>query len=171
MRSDLIRDLFRHLDADGSLQVGNCGAGANRTLEELSLPISLKRVLQWYWTNGGGTVGPYTLYSIEGALSDEDFPRLLSAAMIPIGYAQNGDPLVLRFGDEWCEVGLISHDQFWADGGDALSAYSRVAGSIEEYLWRAAEGHYLPVDSLAASELIEMQTDINSEGIKNSKET
>ena len=168
MRADLIRDLFQHLDADGSLQVGNCPPSASGTLEELALPVSLKRVLQWYWINRGGEVGPYTLYSVEESLSNQDFPKLIAASMIPIGFAANGDPLVLRFSEERCEVGLISHDEFWPDdGGDAMSAYSVVTASIEEYLWRAVEGHYLPVDSLVASELIEMQAELNREGIKN----
>lgn len=166
MRADLIRDLFQHLDADGSLQVGNCPASASRTLEELALPVSLKRVLQWYWTNRGGEVGPYSLYSVEEFLSNEDFSKLIAASMITIGFAANGDPLVLRFSEERCEVGLISHDEFWPDGGEAKSAYSVVTASIEEYLWRAAEGHYLPVDSYAASQLVEMRTEIAALDLK-----
>ena len=35
--------------------------------------------------------------------------------------------------------------------------YVEVTASIDEYLWRAAEGRFLPVDFYAAIELNEMQ--------------
>src|SRR5688572_26722463 len=111
MRTDLIRDLFQHLDSDGSLRVGNCPKEANRTLEEMPLPLGLKRVLQWYWTNNGGEIGGYTLYSVEESLANKDLSSLIVAKMLPIGYAANGDPLVLCFSEERCAIGLVSHDQ------------------------------------------------------------
>ncbi len=164
MRTELIRDLFQHLDADGSLQGGHCPEAANRTLEGMPLPIDLKRVLQWYWTNRGGEVGPYTLYSVEESLANDDLPKLIAAGMLPIGYAPNGDPLVLCFCEEKCAVGLVSHDQFWEEGGEPKEAYAEVAGSIDEFLWRAAEGRYLPIDYYAASELVEMRKELGGEG-------
>ena len=54
MTTSLIRDLFQHLDHDSSLQVGNCSEAEKRRLEEMPLPIDMKRVLQWYWPNRGG---------------------------------------------------------------------------------------------------------------------
>ena len=157
MRTALIRDLFQHLDADGSLQVGHCPEAASRTLEAMPLPVGVKRVLQWYWTNRGGEVGGYTLHSVEGILAHEDLPRLLAVGMLPIGYAANGDPLVLRFGEEECAVGLVSHDELWGGVDDPKEMYAEAAGSIDEYLWRAAEGRYLPIDYYAAAELRDMR--------------
>jgi hypothetical protein len=82
--------------------------------------------------------------------------------MLPIGSAINGDLLVLSFTEESCEVGLVSHDEFWEDG-DARSAYVAVTPSIDEFLWRAAEGRYLPIDFYAADELQEMRKKIAPE--------
>ena len=164
MRTDLIRDLFQHLDCDGSLQVGHCPNEANRTLEEMPLPLRLKRVLQWYWTNSGGEIGGYTLYSVEESLANNDLPSLIVANMFPIGYAGNGDPLVLCFNDERCAIGLVSHDQFWGEAADPKSAYAEVTASIDEFLWRAAEGRYLPVDYYVASELLAMRKEIAGNG-------
>ncbi len=164
MRADLIRDLFQHLDSDGSLQVGRCPNETNRTLEEMPLPLGLKRVLQWYWTKSGGEIGGYAIYSVEESLANEDLPNLIVANMLPIGYAANGDPLVVRFNEERCAIGLISHDHFWGDGGDPKAAYAQVTASIEEFLWRAAEGRYLPIDYYVASELWEMRKEIDGNG-------
>ena len=160
MRTDLIRDLFQHLDSGGALQVGPCPKEANRTLEEMPLPLDVKRVLQWYWMNSGGEIGGYSLYSVEESLANEDLPSLIAANMFPIGCAANGDPLVLCFNEERCAVGLVSHDQFWEDGTDPKAAYAEVTATIDEFLWRAAEGRYLPIDYYAASELLEMRKEI-----------
>lgn len=163
MRTALIRDLLQHLDSDGSLHVGHCPEAANRTLEEMALPVELKRVLQWYWTNSGGEVGGYTLYSVEEFLANEDTPRLLAVGMLPIGYAANGDPLVLCYSEERCAVGLVNHDELWGGDGDPKEIYAEVTGSIEEFLWRAAEGRYLPVDYYAAAELLEMRQEVDGD--------
>ena len=130
----------------------------------MPLPLALKRVLQWYWTNSGGEIGGYIVHSVEESLANKDLSTLLGANMIPIGYAANGDPLVLCFSDERCAVGLVSHDQFWEEGGDPATAYAEVTSSIDEFLWRAAEGRYLPVDYYAASELLEMRKEIDRNG-------
>jgi hypothetical protein len=97
MRTDLIRDLFQHLDSGGALQVGRCPNDAKRTLEEMPLPLGLTRVLQWNWTNSGGKIGGYSLYSVEESLANDDLPSLIAVNMFPIGYAANGDPLVPQF--------------------------------------------------------------------------
>lgn len=161
MRTDLIRDLFQYLDSDGSLEVGDCDKTAKGTLEGMPLPINVKRVLQWYWTNRGGEVGCYTLYSVEECLVNDDLPKLIDAGMFPIGYAANGDLLVLCFTEEKCAVGLVSHDLLWEEDCDPHKAYAKVTGSIDEFLWRASEGRYLPVDYYAATELLEMHREVD----------
>jgi hypothetical protein len=88
----------------------------------------------------------------------------MAAGMFPIGYAANGDALVLTFTEEKCAVGLVSHDQLWEEENVPKEAYVEVTGSIDEFLWRAVEGRYLPIDSYAASELLEMRKELGSEG-------
>lgn len=163
MRPELIRDLFIYLDRGNDLKVGNCPPKANQTLEEMPLPIDLKRVLQWYWTNNGSKVGAYNLFSVEEILARDDLSRLLALQMLQIGFAANGDPLVLRFSEAECEVGLLSHDQFWSEEEFTEDMYAKVTGSIDEFLWRAAEGRYLPVDYYAAAELLEMRREADGE--------
>lgn len=73
MRMELIRDLLLHLDSDGSLNVDYCSEQEKRRLEKLPLPLDVKRLLQWYWINGGGKVGGYdrsvTAYKHQGRSS------------------------------------------------------------------------------------------------------
>ena len=157
MRTELIRDLLQHLDADGSLQIDNADTKTTQALEELPIPLDLKRMLQWNWTTGGGRVGRYTLYSVNEILTNDDFDRLFQRRMIPIGYALNGDILVLRFANERCAVGLVSHDQLWEEECGPEEAYVEVTPTVEEYLWRVSEGRYLPIDYYAASELAELR--------------
>ena len=87
----------------------------------------------------------------------------VSLEMLPIGCAANGDLLVLRFSEAKCAVGLISHDEFWDRDGDQENIYAEVTGSIDEFLWRAAECRYLPIDYYAAVELLEMRWEINDD--------
>ena len=160
MRTELIHDLLRYLDSDGSLQIDHCPEGVKRALEEMPLPIDLKRLLQWYWPNQPGKIGPYYIYSIKECLEKEDLSILMQSNMLQIGCAINGDPLVLCFNEERCAVGLISHDEFWENHTDPEESYAELTGSIDELLWLAAEKRYLPIDFYAASELIELRKEI-----------
>lgn len=161
MRNGLIRDIFRHLDADGSLRVGACARQISDRIEALPIPLDVKRLLQSTWTNTGGQVGPYSIYPPEAVLQSEDMSRYLEAGMLQVGHALNGDPVVLRFDSDKCAVGLVSHDQLWEEEvpGPA-DAYVQVTESVDEYLWRAAERLYLPIDYYAARELVELKRSI-----------
>lgn len=163
MRYELTIDLLHHLDSDGSLAIGKADEKTTAIFEGLQIPLDLKRLLQWYWTTSGGQVGPYTLYSVNEISANDDYDQLLKHQMIPIGYAANGDILVIRFVDENCDVGLVSHDEFWEDRGDPTQAYAEVTPSIDEYLWRVAESRYLPIDFYAAIELVELQKETTGE--------
>ena len=160
MRTELIRDLLKYLDGNGALESGDCPDDVNRAIEEMPLPTSLKRLLQWYWPNRSCRIGRYNIYTAKECLADKDLAILMQANMLPIGYAINGDPLVVRFSDDKCAVGLISHDKFWEEHTDPEVSYAEVTGSIEELLWRAADGRYLPTDFYAASELSGMRKEI-----------
>lgn len=85
MRTDLIRDLFQYLDSDGSLQVGDGPDDVNRQIEQMALPIELKRVPQWCWTNSGGEAGPYVLFSVEESLACDDLTSLLVKTCCQLG--------------------------------------------------------------------------------------
>ncbi len=161
MRYELIVDLLHHLDSKGSLGIGNADEKTTAILENLTIPIDLKRLLQWCWTTSGGQVGPYVLYSVNEIPATHDYDQLLTCKMIPIGDAANGDILVIRFVDEDCAVGLVSHDQLWEGESDPVQAYVEVTPCIDEYLWRVAESRYLPIDFYAASELVELRRSVS----------
>jgi hypothetical protein len=165
MRTELIRDLLWHLEANNALQLGNADERTTENLESLDIPMKLRRVLQWHWTTSGGEVGPYTLYPVHEILKDEYFEQLFKFAMLPIGYAMNGDILVIRFQGEGCCVGLVSHDQLWEGETDPDAAFVEIVGSVEEYLWRSVERRYLPTDYYSAIELDNLKEEIAKNGL------
>ncbi|MBX3296539.1 MAG: hypothetical protein KF762_12605 [Acidobacteria bacterium] len=162
LRDRLIDDLFRYLETRGDVVMGSASSADVAALESLTLPLELKRVLQWNWPVQLGRVGPYSLYGVTDLLSDEDLTLLMDVGMLPIGYAINGDPLVIKFSDSQYEVGLISHDEYWEDrSAGPENCYVTVTSSLDELLWRAAESKFLPVDFYAASELAEMRAEFD----------
>lgn len=164
MRDNLIDDLFRHLELRGDVGLGSPSSEETATIEDLPLPLELKRILQWKWPIQFGQVGPYSLYGVSDLLSDEDLMQLIEAGMVPIGYAINGDPLVIKFSANHHQVGLISHDEYWENrSAGPEKCYAKVASSLDELLWRAAEGKFLQIDFYATSELIEMKAETESD--------
>lgn len=160
MRIELIQDLFHHLDSNDSLKIGYADESTTRALEELDIPLDLKRTLQWYWTTSGGIVGPYTLDSVNVILANNDFSKLFQSRMIPIGFAVNGDILVIRTANDGCNIGLVSHEIFWEEECGPVEAYVEITQTIDEYLWRSVEGRYLPIDYYSATELAELRDDV-----------
>ena len=160
MRYELTKDLLYHLDSNGSLGIGKADEKTTAIFEELQIPLDLKRLLQWYWTTSGGQVGPYVLYGVNQIPANDDYCQLLEHQMIPVGYAANGDILVIRFFNEECSIGLVSHDEFWEDRGNPIEAYAEVTPSVDEYFWRVAESRYLPIDFYAAIEAVELRKEV-----------
>jgi hypothetical protein len=83
--------------------------------------------------------------------------------MIPIGSAANGDILVINYQQESPAVGLVSHDELWESKGNPLEVYEVVTASIDEYLFRAVEKMYLPIDYYAAHELNALKREMRSQ--------
>ena len=161
MHDNLIRDLFRYLANKGGFTVGEAQYDIERRIEELPLPLDVKRLLQWEWPTTTVEVGPYTLYPPEAVLGHNDLDELLTAKMLPVGHALNGDILVIFFPDEdQAGVGLVSHEELWSEETTPDLAYVQITASIEEYLYRAAEGRFLPIDSYSANELAAVKSDM-----------
>ena len=152
MRSHLIKDLLNHLDVDGALKIGYANAQTTQAIEKLSIPLNLKRLLQWSWLTCGSEIGPYYFDSVNEITTNPDYETLIQYRMIPVGHAINGDIVVLRFDDKDCSIGLISHDEFWEERGDPNKSYAELAATIDEYLFRVTEKLYLPIDFYAAEE-------------------
>ena len=77
--------------------------------------------------------------------------RLLADKFLNVGYAPNGDLLVLDFSTEACVPGFICNDQFW--GGDHTNSrefFQPIARTFESLLYRISEGRYIPTDYYAA---------------------
>ncbi len=167
MRMSLIEDLLYHFWRRDGIRIDECDESAAERLKALSLPSQLFGLLRWTWVKADAEIGRYTIIPVEGILSFSPFlERSLKESMIPIGYALNGDPLVLRWSDkDRCEVGLISHEEFDEDERVCPTLpYARVTSTLEEYLLRAVEGKYLPIDYYAARELDSLRQEMSRGG-------
>ena len=154
MRSHLIDDIFTHLAEKHGFKIDHAPKALKARLEELPLPMSVLRLLQWRWPRKRVCLGPYELYTAEEILASQDLTKLLKAKMIQVGSAPNGDPFVIRFAlHDQAEVGLISHDSLYESPNiDPKKAYVAVAKSVDEYLYKVAEDRFLPMDFYSARE-------------------
>ena len=166
MRDTLISDLFHHLSKRLSFPFDSAPSAIEQKVEALPLPMDVKRLLQWHWPRAYAFVGPYDLAPAEAILEHHDLTRLLQAQMVPVGSARNGDILVIRFDQtDRAEIGLICHDALWEDPQlNPIEAFSPVASSVEEFLYRAVEDRFLPIDSYSAEELHQMVSELNKRG-------
>ena len=148
MRSELISGFLQHLDADGELGVGVDTAKTEAAVEALPLPIGLKRIIQWSWPQKYGQFGPLEIFDVESILEEECLDVFLKHSLLPVGKAGNGDWLVIYFAEaDRCPVGFVRLFDPQERMPDLSKDYFQLEASLERFLFRAAEGLYLPGDS------------------------
>lgn len=158
MRDTLVTELIHYLESkeeDADWELEDCPKELSAQLEQLTIPLDLKRMLQWNWPNTSAFVYSYSLESVASICSHDYLQVLMKHGCFPIGSAGNGDEIVVRFTeDDVGAVGFASHDQLWEhpDEFDPAKGFARIAHSLEEFLFRLAEGLYLPHDFHAAEE-------------------
>lgn len=150
---DLCRDLLHYFD-EGDLDVGHAPKSVQGWLETLGLETDLLRLLQWYWPQTSGGIGPLHVYSSRDLRKTLHLERLLHSKLLPIGHALTGDPLVLDFTTATAQPAFVAHDRFWEEEDlDPRSCMLPIARSLPSLLWRLAEGKYVPHDFYAAEAL------------------
>jgi hypothetical protein len=146
------------LDRNGALGVEKCKKELADRIEKLPLPLDLKRAFQWNWATKSARINKYRFEPLENAFSCEYFDRLLAARMIEICTALNGDPVVVHFTREDCEVGILEAVKLAGEENAApLDFYVKVCGSLDELLFRLAENMFLPIDYYSACNLHELK--------------
>jgi hypothetical protein len=164
MRENLSSDLLYYLNRNETLKVEKCSDTDGNFLLGLDLPGELFSLLRWTWPTKSGDIGPYRICPVKEIVETmRNWPTFQSNFMLPIGYALNGDGLVLRYKPEgMVEVGLISHEEMLDESKEQNlnGIYACVVPTLEEFLLRAAEGLYLPIDFYAARELESLRAEI-----------
>ena len=161
MRDDLIGELLRHLQGRQDWSLGRCPRAAGVTLQTLGLPLGLTRLLQLSWVNRKHVyVGKYLLLTAS-EIAEEPWLLVFAAhGMVPIGRAESGDFVVLRFArNHALEVGLV-HQAVFARTPASLGtahAYARISTSFDEFLLRIADGMFVPGDFESARQWTELQ--------------
>lgn len=155
---ELTRDLLHHLDRSGDLGLVTCEKALSEQVEKLPIPMKLKRVLQWTWPAKTAYALKFPIYGLKEILSNEWLDRLLAAEMIQISSSKSGDQIVVSFASESCEVGFVNCIELAGDEEISPRAiYVPFCSGLDEFLFRLAEQRYMPVDYVAAVELLEMK--------------
>ena len=160
MRDDLVGDLLRHLQGRQDWCLGRCPKTVAVTIQTLGLPLGLTRLLQLRWVNRKHAyVGRYLLLTASEIASDPWLLVFVAHGMLPIGRAESGDLLVLRFAkNHVIEVGVVDQSRF-AHSPHAFvapHAYARVTRSFDEFLLRIADGLFVPCDFESARQWTEL---------------
>ncbi len=156
MNEDLCRDFIFHIDKDNSLQCGEAPDNIQTWLEGLKLPLNLLRFMCWSWPQSDCQISHFHIFSSQKIYNHEVTPILLKFDLLGIGWAINGDWLVIDFSNESCEPGLIPF-ALWNPLATNLenprTLFQSISQSFDTFLYRAMEGHFLPSDSYAAENL------------------
>jgi hypothetical protein len=152
MRAGVCSEFLHHLDFDGELKVGHCSRRFAAWLEKANLPWDLQHLLRFNWPQRSGYLAHLRFNSAREILADEFLVDLLKHHFLPIGSAPNGDMLVVRFDSDRCEVGFLTHEEYWDQKQDPVKIYEPIAATLESLLFRIVEGRYIPTDYYAAKE-------------------
>jgi len=156
MNDDLCRDFIFHLDKDNSLQCGEAPDNIQTWLEGLNLPLNLLRFMRWYWPQSDCKIAHYKILSSQSIYVHEVTPIFLEFDLLNIGWAPNGDWLVIDFSKEACEPGFIPFALWNPEATkleDPRTSFQAISRSLDAFLYRAMEGLFLPFDSYAAENL------------------
>jgi hypothetical protein len=152
MRAGVCSEFLHHLDSDGELKVGHSSKRFAACLEKANLPWDLQHLLRFDWPQRSGYLAHLRFNSAKEILADEFLGDLLKHHFLPIGSAPNGDMLVVRFDSDRCEVGFLTHEEYWDQKEDPVKIYEPIAPTLESLLFRIVEGRYIPTDYYAAKE-------------------
>ncbi len=148
MRGDVCKELMNHLD-QGELKCGHAPQDVKDWLENLNLPMEFLRFMQWNWPQKNGKLAHLVIFSSQSIKDDEFSIRLAETGLLLIGFAPNGDWLVVDFLDPPCVPGFIAFAE-WDQESDPREFFEPVARSMESLLYRIAEKRYVPTDYYAA---------------------
>lgn len=168
IRHTLINDLMHHIDRNGALGLRECDPELRHFIEALEMPMMLKRMFQWNWVSTAADVGIYSLMPLTHVFSDEWFQRLFACGMLSLGYARNGDRVILRMFPDRYEMGLLNSTQFAGEDDDASPEpfYAKICSSLDELLLRLVENRFLPMDYDSAFELNQLKQEMEEAGAK-----
>lgn len=144
MSLSVAQNLISHL-AESGCEIGHASKRDIAWVEKLSIPVDLKRLLQWHWPLGACQIGPITL----GPISDiSRFPwidEILECGLLPLGFGPSGDWFVCDLTTTDCNVGFINHERY-GGGNDARIHYQAAYRSLESYLHSVDLGRFMPGD-------------------------
>src|SRR5262245_48507129 len=135
MRASVCSEFLHHLDGDGTLAVGNSPKVVIDWLDKANLPWDLGHLIRFNWPQKSGYLAHLRVSGAKEILDSDLLADLLPFHYLPIGSAPNGDAMVVRFDPDQCEVGFISHEEYWEHKDDPGSVYQHIARTLESLLY------------------------------------
>ena len=163
MRAGACREFLIHLDRECELEVGSSPKTVANWLDKANLPWDLAQLLRFDWPQKGAEIHGrgIRIAAAKDILANEFRKDLQRHGFLPIGSAPNGDMLVVRCDAQPCEVGYITHEEYWEHKDDPQLAYQRIARSLDSLLYRIIEHRYVPIDYYSAKEFNEFLAEEN----------
>lgn len=154
---EIYRDFLRHLAKTANTTLIAAEGEATAALKPYSkeLPVDFHRVLTTCWPAEAMAAPPYELFSLTEIVNDDSTAPLAEKGLFQIGHTGNGDMLVLRLGSKWAyetPVCLVSHEHYFSEETPLDQCVVEVSENFSEFLYRAVEERYLPIDFFCAQE-------------------
>ncbi|MEZ0277235.1 MAG: hypothetical protein ACAH88_20150 [Roseimicrobium sp.] len=147
MNSDLAAQFLHHLDF-GELSVGHAPDDVKAWLEDLDIPMDLRRLMQWTWPQKFCLIAGIAIYTSRDIQKFENIDIFLANKLFPLGHSKCGDEFALDFSVESFPVGFVRVGDYSEDNPRELLNY--VARSLETFLYRVTEGKFVPYDADSA---------------------
>lgn len=153
MHEDLCSEFMYHMDKGGALEIGNPPIHIQNWLDDLNLPDDLRRLARHTWPQVDCSLADIRFFSSQTIYDDENTPLLLKYQFLHVGYGLNGDFFVIDFSNELCVPGFIALGE-WDHQADMPESphkfFAPAAPNFDVFLYRVAEGKYVPGDYYAA---------------------
>lgn len=162
MMIELYRDLIRHLAKKNKVSCGQAESSDRERLKKYSdgFPVDFYSVMISCWPTETISAGPYSFFPLSEILDDTAVDDLYRHGLMLLGHASNGDHFVMKIGAKWANetpVGLVGHEEYYPGDDNPNDFLAIVAGDICEFLYRAVEERYLPIDYYRATEFQQLK--------------
>ena len=150
MRASVCSEFLHYLHPDKEQGIGKPPQDVANWLDKTSLPAELLSLLRYDWLQEGAYFGHLYFMSARAIFNDEVRDDFLRQGFLNIGSAPNGDMLVICCDSDRCEVGFITHEEWWEHKDALAEVYQPIARTLDTLLYKLVEGRYLPRDYYSA---------------------
>ena len=151
--------LMQYLAGD-DVDIGHAPPEIDAWLESISMPIDLKRLLQWSWPQTPITIGNIEFTDSVGIFHFDRRDDLIRDSLFPIGHGLNGDLFLIDFSLQSNPVGFLGLQELY-DDKSFRDVFQPSYRTLASYFHRVMLGHFLPFDYYEAKDMIDFLREEN----------